>query len=108
LTLIVVIVIIVNNGATLPPSDGVHGICHGATAGRDVSNDANFGRCGSLRMLPHSLHLPFCRLAGAAIPREEEDDAQVVVAAHPSSWRRGPDELTSTLLRSLLLYLQRY
>jgi hypothetical protein len=71
---VVVIVVIVNVGAILPPSKGVHGICHGATAGRGASNDANFGCSGSLRMPPHSSHLPFCRPAGAAIPREDEDN----------------------------------
>jgi hypothetical protein len=81
LTLIIVIVGIVNVGATLPPSDGVHGVCHGATAGRGASDDANFGRSGSLRMPPHYLRLPFCHPAGAAIPGEEEDDVQLVVAA---------------------------
>jgi hypothetical protein len=74
-TLIVVVVIIVNVGATPPPSNGIHGVCHGATAGRGASKDANFGHSGSLRMPQHSLRLPFCHPAGVAIPGEEEDNA---------------------------------
>ncbi len=105
LSLIVVVVIIVDVGGTLPPSNGAHGVCHGATAGHGVSDDANFGRSGSLRMPMHSLRLPFCRPAGVAIPGEEEDDARVVAAASPSSWRHYPKESTSTPLRSLFLYL---
>ncbi len=48
-TLIIVAVVIIDVGVTLPPSDGVHGICHGATAGRGASDDANFGHSGSLQ-----------------------------------------------------------
>jgi hypothetical protein len=109
LTLIVVLVVIVviNVGTTLPPSNGVHGVSHGATAGHGASNDAKFCRSGSLRMPPHSSRLPFCRPAGATIPGEEEDNARLVAAARPSSWRRHPDESTSAPSRSLLLYLQR-
>jgi hypothetical protein len=107
LIIVLLIVIIVNVGATLPPSDGVHGVCHGATAGRGVSDNANFGRSGSLWMPPHSLRLPFCRPAGAAIPGEEEDDARLVEATRPSSWRHRPDESMSNPLRSLHLYLRR-
>jgi hypothetical protein len=105
LTLIVVVVIIVDVGATLPPSNGAHGVCHGPTAGRGASNNSNFGRCGSLQMPPHSLRLPFCCPAGAAIPGEEEDDARVVAMARPSSWQRGPNKSMSTSPLSLLLYL---
>jgi hypothetical protein len=86
LTLIVDVIVVVDVGGTLPPNDGIHGICHGATAGRGASNNANFGRGGSLWMLPHSLHLPFCCPAGALIPVEEEDNAQLVAAARPSLW----------------------
>jgi hypothetical protein len=96
LTLIVVVVVIVNVGATLPPSNGVLGICHGTTAGRGASDNANFGRSGSLRMLPHSLHLPFCHPAGAAILGEEEDDTQLVAVARPPSWQRCPRKSTLT------------
>jgi hypothetical protein len=46
-TLLIVVVIVIDVVATLPPSNNVHGIRHGATAGRGVSNDANFGRSGS-------------------------------------------------------------
>jgi hypothetical protein len=98
-------VIVINVGATLLPSNSVYGVCHGATAGCGASNDANFGRSGSLRMPPHSLHLPFCRPTGAEIPGEEEDDAGLVAAAHPSSWQCGPNKSTSTPLQSLLFYL---
>jgi hypothetical protein len=103
--MIIVVVILVDVGATLPPSNGIHGIYHGATAVHGPSNDANFGCSGSLQMLPHSLCLPFCRPTGAAIPGEEEDDVRVVAAARPSLWQHCPDESTLTPLQSLLLYL---
>jgi hypothetical protein len=77
-TLIIVVVFIVDVRATQTPSNGVHGVCHGTIAGHGTSDDANFGRSGSLRMLPHSLCLPFCRPAKAAIPGEEEDNTQLV------------------------------
>jgi hypothetical protein len=107
LIVVLVVVVVVDVGATLPPSEGVHGVCHGATTGRGASDDANFGCSGSLRMPPHSSRLPFCHPAGAAIPGEEEDDAQLVVVARPSLWHRYPNKLMSTLSRSLLLYLRR-
>jgi hypothetical protein len=46
-TLIVVVVVVVDVSAPLLPSDGVHGVCHSATAGRGASNESNFGRSGS-------------------------------------------------------------
>ncbi len=104
-SLTLIVVVIVNVGATLPPSNSVHGICHGATAGCGASDDANFGCSGSLWMPPYSSRLPFCCPAGAAIPGEEENNVQVVAAAYPSSWRRRPNNSTSTLLKSLLLCL---
>ncbi len=55
LIVVLVVVVIVDVGATPMPSDGVHGICHGTTAGRGASNDANFGHSGSLWMPPLSL-----------------------------------------------------
>ncbi len=42
-----IIVVIVDVVATLPPSNDIHGVHHGATAGRGTSNNANFGGSGS-------------------------------------------------------------
>jgi hypothetical protein len=95
-TLIITVVIVLDVGATLPPSGNVHGVCCSATAGHGASADANFGRSNSL------LRLPFCHPAGAAIPGEEEDNGQVVAAVHPSSWRHCLDKSTSTPLQILL------
>jgi hypothetical protein len=46
-SLIIVVVIVVDVVATLLPSNEVHGVCHGATAGHGTSNNANFGCSGS-------------------------------------------------------------
>jgi hypothetical protein len=47
---------------------------------------------------------PFCHPAGAAIPVKEEDNTQVVVMVHPSSWQHCPGKLTKIPLQSLLFY----
>jgi hypothetical protein len=91
--LIIFVVVVINVIVTLPPSNDVHGVCHGATAGRGANNDAN------LAAVVADAAAFFAPAILSSCWRgknwgETEDNAQVVAVVRPSSWWRCPKKLT--------------